>query len=291
MEQSPFNSWFVDADAFGEFFDGAFRAIQHNPRVMFGLSLLVSVVLGLLQAAVFAPALAALDGSAIVEEAVEAQALGALLGGSVLTALVSALATIVLNGLLVVSVSQSILGRRVSVRSVWDRARPQLLRLIGLTIVTSALQFAMVAAVVVGAVAFFGAALVNADRGGSPEGMIVAAIRAQGALTREQIRASSSASAAGLKASQSKAASAKQPPRRSSTASGSSHFRDRRNRGLALSRSTTRRSHVRRTPGAKPPCPSPGPRPDQRLLVRGARSRPVCEEPLHFVAGSLGFAL
>lgn len=162
--------------AFGEFFDGAFRAIQHNPRVMFGLSLLVSVVLGLLQAAVFAPALAALDGSAIVEEAVEAQALGALLGGSVLTALVSALATIVLNGLLVVSVSQSILGRRVSVRSVWDRARPQLLRLIGLTIVTSALQFAMVAAVVVGAVAFFGAALVNADRGGSPEGMIVAAI-------------------------------------------------------------------------------------------------------------------
>ncbi len=45
-----------------------------------------------------------------------------------------------------------------------------------------------------------------------PFGMIVAAIRAQGALTREQIRASSSASAAGLKASQSKAASAKQPP-------------------------------------------------------------------------------
>lgn len=151
---------------FGEFFDGAFRAIQHNPRVMFGLSLLVAVVLGLLQALAFAPLLGELADPAFVEQSLDTAGLGALMGMTAATALVTGLATVVLNGLLVVSVSQSILGRRASVRAVWDRAKRQLLRLIGLTLITGLIEAVVIAGVVLGAVVLLGGVALVDDGGG-----------------------------------------------------------------------------------------------------------------------------
>lgn len=149
---------------FGEFFDGAFRSIQHNPRVMFGLSLIVAVMLGLLEAALLGSALGELMALDPDSTAIPAGPLGAIMGGSAVAGLVSMLATIVLNGLLVTSVSQSILGRRVTVGAVWAQARGQLWRLVGLSLLIGAIQVAVIAAAIVLVVAAgAGAATLGTD--------------------------------------------------------------------------------------------------------------------------------
>lgn len=133
---------------FGEFFDGSFRAIQHNPQVMFGLSLLVAVVLGVIEAALFGSALGQLLEIDPESTAVPLGPLGAVLGGGVVAGIVSMLATIVLNGLLVTSVSQSILGRRVSIGAVWHQSKGQLWRLVGLSLLIGAIQIAVIGAAI-----------------------------------------------------------------------------------------------------------------------------------------------
>lgn len=134
--------------SFGEFFDGSFRSIQHNPQVMFGLSLLVALSLGLLEAILFGSALGDLMALDPDTTAIPAGPLGAIMGGSVVAGLVSMLATIVLNGLLVTSVSQSVLGRRVSIGAVWRQAKGLLWRLVGLSLLIGAIQ----SGVIVGAI-------------------------------------------------------------------------------------------------------------------------------------------
>ena len=149
---------------FGEFFDGSFRAIQHNPRVMFGLSLLVAVALGLLEALLFGSALGDLMALDPDSTAIPAGPLGAIMGGSVVAGIVSLLATIVLNGLLVTSVSQSILGRRVSVGTVWQQSKGQLWRLIGLSFLIGTIQVAVITGAVLLLVALgAGAAALGSD--------------------------------------------------------------------------------------------------------------------------------
>ncbi len=149
---------------FGEFFDGAFRSIQHNPQVMFGLSLLVAVLLGGLEAALFGPALGDLMTFDPETTAVPTGPLGVVMAGSLVTGVVGLLATIVLNGLLVTSVSQSVLGRRVSIGGVWAQARGQLWRLVGLSLVLSLIQVAVItAAVVLIVLLVSGAAAVGTD--------------------------------------------------------------------------------------------------------------------------------
>lgn len=140
--------------SFGEFFDGAFRSIQHNPQVMFGLSLVVSVVLSLLQALLLGSAFLRLGADYNVNYpiGVASDTLVALSGGAIVSAIVAMVATIVLNGLLVVSVSQSILGRKVSISEVWKQAKGVIHRLIGITFMVSALTFAgvMISMVIAG---------------------------------------------------------------------------------------------------------------------------------------------
>jgi len=130
---------------FGEFFDGAFRSIQHNPQVMFGLSLLVAVVLGALEAALFGSVIGDVLALDPESTAIPTGVLGTIMGGSIVTGIVSMLATIVLNGLLVTSVAQSVLGRRVSIGAVWTEAKGQLWRLVGLSLLLSAIQVAVIA--------------------------------------------------------------------------------------------------------------------------------------------------
>lgn len=143
--------------SFGEFFDGAFRAIQHNPQVMFGLSLAVAVILSLIQALLMGGALLQLsDMTNPYPIGVGADALVALSGGTLIAGALAVVATIVLNGVLVVSVSQSVLGRRVSIGEVWNQCKGVILRLIGVTFLVSLLTFAgvIIATVTVGLLAF-----------------------------------------------------------------------------------------------------------------------------------------
>ena len=128
----------------GELLDGAFRAIRTNPRVMFGLSAAVVTVTALIQTAVTwtffrdleALTIASTAGTTSDLEAINA-ALGDLvaqiavaIGASVVTAVV----TTILSGLLIISVSEAVLGRKASLAQVWSAARGRILRLLVLSL-------------------------------------------------------------------------------------------------------------------------------------------------------------
>lgn len=140
----------------GEVLDGAFKAIRANPRVMFGLSALVvgaAVILSTiltwyvqgLVAGAISDALLELDPSG-------ASGLNAMLGwavGTILTAPIIWLATTVLTGLLIVSVSRSVLGRTITIGEVLRSGR--VWWVVGFTLLAGAAVL-LVAALLVGAV-------------------------------------------------------------------------------------------------------------------------------------------
>ncbi|HZK05405.1 MAG TPA: hypothetical protein VFC82_06080 [Actinomycetaceae bacterium] len=152
---------------FGEFFDGAFRAIQHNPQVMFGLSLAVAVLTGLLQAIIGVLFLQRFLDADFMDETVAFGALGALTVSAILIGIVTFAATLILNGLLITSVAQSILGRKVSIGAVWQESKGQIWRLIGLTIVIGLVQFMFAVVITVVVVLLLtGVGLAGEDIGG-----------------------------------------------------------------------------------------------------------------------------
>jgi hypothetical protein len=121
----------------GEILDGSFRAVRANPTVMFGLSLLVITVMVALQAVLvwYIGGLVTGEVATWLDEmagpgldpattADTVDMLGSYVA-TVLTAPLIAVATTILTGLLIVSVSRSVLGRKVSVgevlrsRQVW----------------------------------------------------------------------------------------------------------------------------------------------------------------------------
>lgn len=140
--------------SFGEFFDGSFRAIQHNPQVMFGLSLGVAVALAVVEAIIFGGlAWGLADGAYNLYDPYNSMAglgaLGALSAGSLISLVVSFLATVALNGILVISVTQSVIGRKVAIGEVWRLCRPVLLKLVGLTLLISLLTVGVMLVMVV----------------------------------------------------------------------------------------------------------------------------------------------
>ncbi|WP_407317004.1 glycerophosphoryl diester phosphodiesterase membrane domain-containing protein [Isoptericola halotolerans] len=125
----------------GEIFDGAFSAVRHNPAVMLGLVSIVVAAATLLAAllAQFAvPALTSLFAEPFSTEATVdgftaadldwfAQ-LMAISGALSLTLLIAQPVT---EGFITVSVSQSVIGRKLTVGEVWRKVRPRLAVLIG----------------------------------------------------------------------------------------------------------------------------------------------------------------
>ncbi|MFS0706473.1 glycerophosphoryl diester phosphodiesterase membrane domain-containing protein, partial [Cellulomonas sp. 179-A 9B4 NHS] len=111
----------------GEILDGSVRAVRHNPVVMFGLAALVTTVAVALQTLVqlyVAGLVAASLGDALAGADVTGTDVGAVselfsmsLAQSATTPLLLP-ATSVLTGFLIVSVSRSVLGRRVELREV-----------------------------------------------------------------------------------------------------------------------------------------------------------------------------
>jgi len=109
----------------GEIYDGAFRAIRANPRVMFGMSAIVVTIAVALQSLVswYVEGLVATQFDNLADEldpqgvAGLSQTLSASVG-QISGLPITALATTVLTGLLIVSVSRSVLGQVVSVRDV-----------------------------------------------------------------------------------------------------------------------------------------------------------------------------
>ena len=127
---------------FGDFFDGGFRAIRHNPRVMIGLSAVVLLVTNILVSLPLMGLVTAgglLDPATTTVEPTGTQL--AAVGGSLL-ALVPAgflqsVAIIVLTGMLILSVTQSVVDRRLSTAELWRRAKGRVWPLVGWSVVQS----------------------------------------------------------------------------------------------------------------------------------------------------------
>jgi hypothetical protein len=125
----------------GDILDGAFKAVRRNPRVMFGLSSGFAVVQVLLTTAM---SLVVFRNLADINASDGNVGLGPLIGTEgleFLTIFVTLLLGGVLTGMLAIVVTQDVLGRRVGIGEVWANVRPRLWTLIGLSVVTSVLQF------------------------------------------------------------------------------------------------------------------------------------------------------
>ncbi|MCC2312958.1 hypothetical protein [Cellulomonas xiejunii] len=136
----------------GEVLDGAIRAVRANPAVMFGLSAVVVTIAVALQTLVqlyvsslIGAALSDLELTSMVSstDTMLVEMLSTS-GGQALTLPLLVPVTSVLTGLLIVSVSRSVLGQRVALREVWRTRRVWLL--VGFGLLQLFVPFLLVAA-------------------------------------------------------------------------------------------------------------------------------------------------
>lgn len=126
----------------GEILDGAITTLRRNPAPMLGLSAAVATGSQVLQIGalwlLFRDLAALEDLAGMSAQAQNLEFLVGALTDSVSALLiglvVSWLATVLLTGVLTVVVSQAVLGRRATAGQAWAEARPQLPRLLGLTL-------------------------------------------------------------------------------------------------------------------------------------------------------------
>jgi hypothetical protein len=138
----------------GDLLDGAVQTMRQNPRVMLGLSAALMAVAAVLSTAFIILGLPRMaSGLEGADRDLQATEVASMLTGGVMSFLlplvVQTLATIVLTGILIVAVSQAVLGRRPSVGEVWGRARPRLLALVGLSLLSALIIVAVMAVTIV----------------------------------------------------------------------------------------------------------------------------------------------
>jgi hypothetical protein len=137
----------------GEIWDGAFRAFRQNPRVMVGLSAIVVVITSVVTLVASFAATRDLVGAINRLEAADGSldelfsSLQSTVPLLVLTTVLQAVAVLVLNGMLIVSVSRAVLGRTIGFAELWRTCRRRILPLVGLSLVIT-LGTALVGAVV-----------------------------------------------------------------------------------------------------------------------------------------------
>ena len=127
----------------GEIYDGAFRSIRANPRVMFGFSMLVvgvAAAVGGLVWYLLVPTLSRWVETTLGSEAAYTQETGDFLASvyAMYTLLpFLALAGIALSGILTVSVSRSVIGQQIGVGELWRGYWKRTLVVVGYTILLS----------------------------------------------------------------------------------------------------------------------------------------------------------
>ena len=127
----------------GEILGGAFESLRANPKAMFIPSLVVMGITGLLSAGSVALFMSRLGLTDLTSGKVEfsetdLDSIGSSLVGLLIqlgvTGVLSMLATSIIIGLIIVTVSRTILGRKASLSDVWRRTRPRMWALIGQTL-------------------------------------------------------------------------------------------------------------------------------------------------------------
>lgn len=131
----------------GEIYDGAFKSVRANPRVMFGLSAIVVTLTVIIETLTQRSTLGAINSIATPSVSGEAElGLDDVLGstsGLALSGVISFVSVTLLTGLLMISVSRSVIGQQVSLAEAWQRARPLVWRLLGLTLLVMLLTLAV----------------------------------------------------------------------------------------------------------------------------------------------------
>lgn len=148
--QQPYSSWAPAPQPgiiplrplnIGDLFDGTFRAIRSNPTVMFGFAVAVMAVLSLVTAFMTWYSAGSLfayleDPAAMQSDDLESMA--AFLSSSVLSGLAStalnSIAIMILTGMLALTVTDAVLGHLTSIEHAWERIRPRVWRLLGLSL-------------------------------------------------------------------------------------------------------------------------------------------------------------
>jgi Membrane domain of glycerophosphoryl diester phosphodiesterase len=130
-----------------EILDGAVQTIRQNPVVMLGLSALVNVVLTLIVVLIQIGNLRTAFGglSSFSSSSNQAEVDASQLVASAVAALLQFVGTTLLTGLLVIAVSDAVLGRRPSIGEVWQRAKGRLWALLGVTVLVLLVVFGLVA--------------------------------------------------------------------------------------------------------------------------------------------------
>jgi hypothetical protein len=122
----------------GDILDGSFTAIRRNPRATLGLSAVVAVIqvsiTAILQILAFSQLGKVIDDTDAANPQVNFGPLLAQIPGALGILFISAIFGAVLTGMLTVVISEDVLGNQTSISEVWARVRPQLGRLIGLSL-------------------------------------------------------------------------------------------------------------------------------------------------------------
>ncbi|MBX9247025.1 glycerophosphoryl diester phosphodiesterase membrane domain-containing protein [Actinotalea ferrariae] len=145
----------------GEILDGAFRSVRANPRVMFGFTAMVAAgvaLLGALTQALLIPALAGFVSSG-VDGSIDPYGEGAIVESTAVSLSMVGilpwmlLAQIALSGILTVSVSQSVIGRKAVLSEVWSQHWRRVLALVGLSVLYGLAVLLVVGLFIAGVVA------------------------------------------------------------------------------------------------------------------------------------------
>ena len=125
----------------GEIWDGGFRAFRQNPRVMVGLSAIVVVASSAITLVTTLAATRDIAGLATSLDAGASGGLGEVLGTLqrsvpllVLSTLLEVVSVLVLNGMLIVSVSRAVLGRTIALGELWRVCRGRIWSLVVLSL-------------------------------------------------------------------------------------------------------------------------------------------------------------
>ena len=141
----------------GEILGGSFESLRANPKAMFIPSLVVMTILGLISAlgtTYFFDRLGAPSpySSSSQPDAADLEkqwsSLFGLYAQSGVNSILTMFASSILTGLLIVTVSRTILGRKASLSDVWQRTKPRVWALIGQAVIIQLIFIAVLAAAI-----------------------------------------------------------------------------------------------------------------------------------------------
>ncbi|QPK81732.1 glycerophosphoryl diester phosphodiesterase membrane domain-containing protein [Schaalia sp. ZJ405] len=175
-----------------DLFEGTFRTIRSNPTVMFGFAFAIMAIIAVISTLfslgslstferVFEDPQAALSGSD--ELTLAASEIASTLVSSLTSVGGSFIASVLLVGIIAIGVSEAVIGRKISIQQAWNRFRPRVFPVIGITLLTSLIFTAIVVVAVLVSVGILVAFLAGfAENDGSFFGILLAVIAILGVM-------------------------------------------------------------------------------------------------------------